>query len=416
MRIRAAICLVLVAGSTAARASDAWLDQLDDALSVSSGDSAVRAHLSGAFDLEAYDFPQPPPGLIYGDGHALVDPRLSLYFDAQLGPAIYVFAESRVDRGFDPSAGTLRLRLDEYAARLTPWADGRFNLQVGKFATVVGSWAPRHDSWDNAFVTAPLAYDNLTGVWDVATPRTTGILMLWGNSGTNPAPNNAFPNKQRSLPIIWGPSYASGAAVSGQLGAFDYAAEVKNRSLSSRPDTWDVGEMAWTYPTVSGRLGYRPDESWNFGVSASTGSYLQAIAAPTVAPGTGLGDYREVVFGQDASYAWHHWQVWAELYEASFRIPRLGNFDTESYYVETKLKFTPQFFGALRWNQQLFTTVATGAATTARWGNNIWRIDAGPGYRFSAHVQLKLQYSLQDQDGPGPERTGLLSAQYTVRF
>ena len=26
-------------------------------------------------------------------------------------------------------------------------------------------------------------------------------------------------------------------------------------------------------------------------------------------------------------------------------------------YIEAKYKFTPQFFGALRWNQQLFSTI-----------------------------------------------------------
>lgn len=416
MKIIAALALVLAASARGALTTDEWLDRVDDALSASADQGEVRAHLSGTFDLETYHFAQPPPGLIYGDGHTLLDPRLSLFFDAQLGPAIYVFAESRADRGFDPSAGAPQLRLDEYAVRLTPWTDGRINLQLGKFATVIGNWAPRHDSWDDPFVTAPLPYDNLTGVWDVAVPRSAGILMLWGNAGAKPAPNNAFPNKDRSVPIIWGPSYASGAAISGQAGDFDYAAEVKNRSLSSRPDTWDIGAAGWAYPTISGRVGYRPNESWNLGFSASTGSYLQAIAAPTLAPGTGLGDYREVLFGQDVSYGWHHLQLWGELYEASFKMPRLGNFDTEAYYLEAKLKFTPQFFGAVRWNQQLFTTVATGPASSARWGNDLWRVDLGPGYRFTAHMQLKVQYSVQDQDGPGPGRTGLLSAQYTLRF
>ena len=29
-------------------------------------------------------------------------------------------------------------------------------------------------------------------------------------------------------PVIWGPSYATGVSVSGRLGRFDYAAELKN--------------------------------------------------------------------------------------------------------------------------------------------------------------------------------------------
>ena len=96
---------------------------------------------------------------------------------------------------------------------------------------------------------------------------------------------------------------------------------------------------------------------WSFGFSASNGSYFRPEAQATLPPGRDIGDYRELVLGQDASFAWHHLQVWAEVYEARFEVPRVGNADTLAYYLEAKYKFTPQFFGALRWNQQLFSNV-----------------------------------------------------------
>ena len=52
--------------------------------------------------------------------------------------------QARADRRFDPADRHVEARLDEYAVRFTPWRDSRLNLQVGKFATVVGSWALRH--------------------------------------------------------------------------------------------------------------------------------------------------------------------------------------------------------------------------------------------------------------------------------
>jgi hypothetical protein len=416
MKTLAVLGCALAALAPAPLRADDPVDALDSALSASADHDEVRARLSGALDLEAYNFAQPAPGLIYAGGHDLFNPRLSLFLDAQLGPIVYVFAEARLDRGFDPGEQPLGLRLEEIAARISPWADGRLNLQVGKFATVVGNWAPRHDSWDNPFVTAPLPYENLTGVWSVAAPRSVGELLLWGNAGPRPAPGNAFPNKDNSIPILWGPSYASGAAVSGRFGDFDLAAEIKNGALSSRPADWDPDQERWTYPTVSARLGLRPDESWDFGLSASTGSDLEASAASTLAPGEGLGDYRETVLGQDASFAWHHLQLWAEAYEARFQIPRLGNFGTLAYYVEAKYKLTAQLFGALRWNQQLFASVPSGPATRAPWGNNLARVDLGPGYRFTAHTQLKVQFSLQDEDGAAGGWSSLLAAQFTLRF
>ena len=120
-----------------------------EALTISLFDDQVRARVSGLLDLEYYHFPQPPPGLIRADGHNLFAPRLSVFLDAQIGPNVYLFVQSRVDTGFDPTDLGEQWRADEYALRVTPWSDGRFNLQVGKFSTVVGNWVERHLSWDN---------------------------------------------------------------------------------------------------------------------------------------------------------------------------------------------------------------------------------------------------------------------------
>ena len=111
------------------------------------------------------------------------------------------------------------------------------------------------------------------------------------------------------------------------------------------------------------------------------------------------------------SFAWRHLQIWAEFYETRFEIPTVGNADTFACYVEAKYKFTPQLFGALRWNQQLFSTI-----DGEPWGRDLWRMDAGLGYRFTPHTQLKLQYSLQHEDD-GPRDLGhLLGVQFTLRF
>jgi hypothetical protein len=216
------------------------------------------------------------------------------------------------------------------------------------------------------------------------------------------------------LPIIWGPSYASGIAISGALDRFDYAAEMKNAALASRPESWSITQVGLEHPTFSGRLGFRPNEMWTLGLSASAGPYLLQVAAPTLPPGSGIGDSRELVLGQDLSFAWHHLQLWAEFYEARFEVPRIGNADTFAYYFEAKYKITAQLFCALRWNQQLFGTIRD-EDHSAKWGNDIWRIDAALGYRFTDYLQGKLQYSFSHQDSL-QEREHLVAAQLTVKF
>ncbi|MDO8540802.1 MAG: hypothetical protein Q7S40_10235 [Opitutaceae bacterium] len=409
---RAALLLTL---AVEARAAEDFLDAVEQALSFASSDGQLRARFSGTVELEAYTFPGPAPWLLQSDEGTLVAPRLTAFLDAQWGPHVYAFVQARADRGFDPTDGDGEARLDEYAVRVTPWLDSRLNVQLGKFATVVGSWAARHGSWTNAFITAPMAYESLTGMWDTEAIRFSTVLLQWSHVRPGlPAAVTAI-EKSLRIPVIWGPSYAIGAAVSGELRRFQYAFEVKQGSLSSRPEAWDDMKGVWEHPTVSGRLGLRASEAWNFGVSASTGTYLRLLARPGIPAGRGLGDYRQTVLGHDISYAHRHLQVWAEVFVSRFEIPVVGHADMLSYYVEAKYKFTPQFFGALRWNQQLFDTIRE-RGRFREWGHEAWRIDAGPGYRFTAHTQLKFQYSVQRGDAPGRKLAHTGAGQFTLRF
>jgi hypothetical protein len=406
MKALQAVSFCLLACTAYAFDVDDFLERLDSTLTLSAFQDILRARLSGTVDFEAYHFQQPAPGLIDSRIDNLFNPRLTLFLDAQAGSQIYFFAQSRLDRGFDPAARGAQVRLDEYALRFTPWDDSRFNLQVGKFATVVGNFVRRHLSWENPFVNAPLVYENITSISDKQAPASPlDFVQRFEPAG-----------KYEFNPVIWGPSYASGVSVSGRLGKFDYAAEMKNSSLSSRPESWSVTEVGFDQPTFSGRLGFRPNEAWSFGVSASDGPYFRPEAEQTLPRGRDIGDYRELVLGQDVSFAWHHLQLWAEFYEARFQVPRVGDADTFAYYFEAKYKFAPQLFGALRWNQQLFDDVPDAAGGQTRWGQDLGRIDAALAYRFTPHIQMKIQYSFQHQTTDQEDDNHLVAAQFTIRF
>jgi hypothetical protein len=404
--LRAAFSFAFAALTLPAISAEDLLDQVGEALTFSAFNDNVRARLSGTLDLEIYSFEQPPPGVIFAEGESLFNPRLTLFFDAQVGSDIYFFVQSRVDRGFDPTDEEgAEVRLDEYALRYTPWKDGRFNLQIGKFPTVAGNWIARHLSWENPFINAPLPYENITAIEDTEVPAS-------GSDFNPPSPEERYEYN----PLIWGPSYASGVSVAGRFGQFEYAGEIKNSSLSSRPESWDANRIGFEHPTVTGRLGFRPNQMWNFGVSASDGAYFRPEVDDSLPRGRGIGDYHQQVLGQDISFAWRHLQLWAEFYEARFEVPNVGDADTFIYYLEAKYKFTPQLFGAARWNQQFFANVPDGFGGTRPWGYDLWRIDLSTGYRFTAHTQLKIQYSLDDEKN-GPRDLGhTWSAQFTLRF
>ena len=415
MKILCATLAWFLSATTALSLDDEFLDRLEQTLTFSAFDAAFRFRLSGTVDLETYHFTRPTPALIEADGHFVFNPRLILFADAQLAARIYFFAQARFDRGFDPSEGAAEARLDEFAFRITPWGDGRFNLQIGRFTAVVGNWMERHLSWENPFINAPLVYENLTAIWDSAGADSIDTLLGWAHvelaDGT--FSGDADADKRLRNPIIWGPSYASGASISGRIGKIEYAAEIKHASLSSRPEAWELREISFQHPTFSGRLGLRPNQAWNFGVSASTGSYLRKEAEPPIAEGHDLGDYRQTVLGQDISFAWRHLQIWAECYQARFEIPSVGDVETVSYYVEAKYKLTPQLFGALRWNQQFFSKIGE---EDRPWGRDVWRVDGALGYRFTAHTQLKLQYSVRHEQSAPTNYGHMVAAQFTLRF
>ncbi len=400
-RVLLALALLLRTAS----AGDDFFDTLDDHLKFNAFNGAVAGRLSGTFDLEQYYIQQPPPGLIYTEHNFLTNPRLTLNLDLQLGPQVYLFAQTRIDRGYDPADDGAQVQAEQYALRYTPWEDGRVNLQVGKFATVVGNWARRHDSWENPFVTPPLVYSNLTSIWGTSAATSGNTLTSWLTA-----------DRDLQLPIVWDANYTTGLAVFGTIGQFDYAAEIKNAALASDPEAWSALNVGFVHPTTSGRLGWRPNEAWNLGVSSSVGTYLLPEAAGTLAPGKGLGDYLQITIAQDASFAWHKWQLWAECYESRFQVPTVGNADTVAYYVEGKYKFTPELSGALRWNQELFNSLSNGAGGNTAWGANIWSIDAAATYRFSAHLQGKLQYTFQDRGDPVASKQSIVAGQITLRF
>jgi hypothetical protein len=390
---------------------DAALNALDEHLTLSAFNGTVRARLSGLLDLEEYALTRPAPALINSRHAFLFNPRLSFFLDVNIGPRLYGFVQARIDRRFDPSDKPIQTRLDEYFLRYNVLDKQPLTLavQAGKFATVVGNWTPRHLSWDNPFINAPLPYENITSAADLEAPESP---IDFGFFRGGPS------FKFTWVPVIWGPSYASGIAAAGQVAEhFDFAFELKNAAISSRPEQWDATTRDWSHPTFSGRLGWRPCLEWNLGVSGSEGAYMTDGAASTLPSGRGLGDYRQLTLGQDIAYAHGHWQVWAEAFESRFQVPNVGDADTFVYYVEARYQLCTELWAGVRWNQQLFGKIPDGFGGEQVWGNNLWRTDLVLGCRLNEHFQAKVQYSYGREHDPGGERGVQVGAvQITTKF
>lgn len=404
---RALVLFICLGGLPPTLAAQSWLDAIDDHLFLQTPGGMARVDLSVLLDLEGYYIDQRPPGLIFGNDESFANPRASFFLDAVLGKHLYAFVQARIDRGFDPRSERQDARFDEYFLRYTPLDNGSLNLQAGKFATVVGNWVARHDSWQNPFINAPLPYERIVTVGD--STLTASLKAFRARAAL-------ADKKELWLPLIWGPDYGSGASVFGSVKKMDYAIEIKNSALSSRPEAWDGRDQGWEHPTLGSRIGFRPNASWNLGVSASAGAYLLPAAVATLPSGTGRGDYQQYTIGQDLSYAHGPWQFWSEIFFGRFEVPRAGNAELVAYYLEAKYKINSRAFAAVRWNQELFADMNGPGVPDGSWDRQTWRIDAALGYRWNRHWQGKIQYSFNHQDGLLQQGEQLVAGQITLKF
>lgn len=384
----------------------AFLDTVDEKMSFQSEALGLRADLSMMADATVYAAEQPAQGLLHGDDNVFFAPRLITFLDVSVGSRVLLHGQMRVDRGFDPgSAPDGQVRLDEYFLQLRLGKQDEINLRLGKFANAFGSWPKRNLSWDNPLVTAPMAYEDMLPMTDSFAPG-----GLAGFAARRDMPDN----KQDWVPIVWGPSYATGISLFGRVDVFEYAFEIKNAGIASRPQAWDgVQDGFRTNPTFTGRVGLRPSPEWTLGSSFSHGPYMQDFASRTLPVGTSVNDFTQTTWGIDAGYAHRKWQLWSELIAARFEVPRVGDVDVLSGFVEAKYKITPQLWAATRWNQAFFSDIP---GLTTEWDRDAWRLDLALGYRFTEHVQVKLQYSLGDKRGNDQEGNHLGAMQVTVRF
>jgi hypothetical protein len=397
------VATCLMCAARAALAQDV-LDDIDRKLAYASSDGAWVVDLSLMSDVTFYAQDAPAQGLLFSDNDEYVAPRVAAFLDVGYHEWLVLHAQVAADRGFDPGeASGGDARIDELFVDAHLTDAGRLSLRVGKFASSFGGWIARHLAWDNPMITAPLIYEDVLPMTDRTAPL---------NDAAFASRRNTVDKQRDWVPIVWGPSYTSGASLSGSTDTVDATVEVKNAALSSRPETWDVFAGGYeTDPSVTGRLRWHPSEAWWFGGSASRGAYLQDDAKPTLPVGKHIDDYDQTTFGVDASYEHRRLQLWAELVHAKFDTPVVGDVAALSGFIEARYKATAQVWVGARWNQSWFDDAPSADAS---WNRDMRRLDLALGYRHTAHLEVKAQYSLSDQAGREIDGEHLFAAQFVL--
>lgn len=332
-----------------------------------------------------------PPAALLQRGGETFDPRLVLEFDGRYRDDWFFHTTARVDRGFDPASnGDFELRIDELFLRYSAW-EGALDIQVGKFATVFGTWVNQHEYNDDPFLTPPLPYSQILGV-SVNNPNTLSPTAISLSAQADSLRIFTTP-KSTWASTIWGPSYGSGLSLSGQRSGFEYAVEVKNIGLSRRASQWDEGIEGFENPTFTGRIGHRPSASFSYGFSASRGPYLDPESERFLPRGIDIGDLPYTTLGADLSWSHRDLIVSGEIIASRYETLAIGDLHSLSYYGQVRWKFAPGLWIAGRWGQT-FNNDARGLnGESIEWSPDLWRISGSLGWRVTPELLLKTEYN-----------------------
>jgi hypothetical protein len=203
------LCAVIMLLATLNLSAQEFLDSLGEKMRFESEAWGIRADVSFMADATVFAAEQPAQGLLFEDDDVFFAPRLISFLNVHLGERVSLHGQVRLDRGFDPgSAPDGQTRLDEYYLQARLWRQDEVNVRLGKFATAFGSWAKRSLSWDNPLITAPMAYEDMLPMTDVSAP---------GGLAGFAARRDMADSKPTWVPILWGPSYATGVSLFGRV-------------------------------------------------------------------------------------------------------------------------------------------------------------------------------------------------------
>lgn len=387
-------CLVGLATAASAIAQDGW--------SFAPDDETFLLSIRPSLETVVWAADDPPPALFVSDDSVFLDPRLQLEVDASYDSHWFAHATVAADRGFDPvSEESGDIRLDEGFVRWQACDDQRLNIQAGRFATVFGAWQSNHGFFEDPFLLAPLPYSQVIGVNTRSPGAMSSFAIAARADGTAPPASSL--DKANWASMVWGPSYATGASLSGSTRHFDYAVEIKNSGLSSHPDSWE--ENGFGNPSFAGRFGYRPDAEWAFGVSFAEGPWLE-----NAVNGFDRGDLRQTTFGLDARWAHHDWVVTSELVLSEFETPDAGDLRALSGFIGARRKLLPGVWLAARLGGTTSNDARGPAGDDVSWQSDVWRAECAAGWQLTPSLLLKGGYAFTrtiDDDHAGEHVVGL---------
>jgi class 3 adenylate cyclase len=380
-------------------------------LYLSSASGALQLGFSGRLDLEAY-LPEDEPAWIIPSTEPFVAPRLRLFADAFLGERVFASAELRVDRGEEPAAGDVEVRIEQAFLRLTPMPE--LSLQAGKFVSPFAGYAQRHHTEADPLIRPPLTYDHRTILNAGQVPGSGSALLAWKDAPAEHRPAGS--------PVVWGTPYQWGAMVSGGVGRVSTRFALMNSVPSSAPEEWALDE-GFTSPALVATVGAQLGPALRVEVSHSRGAWIHDDVGG-LPPLSSAEDFEQRIWAAEAVFALGRTKLRGEVFRDSWEVPNVFDDAVDvSWYVEGEQGVAPGLAVAARYGRIHFmqldpgpTGQSYGSGDAARWDYGVSRLQLGAGYHIARNAGVRAEATLNGSVAPESPRNDLFALQLWWEF
>ena len=300
-------------------------------------------------------------------------------------------------------------------AMANPWEGKDLHFVAGLVPWLIGTYEARSYSDKNPLVGTPMLYQYHTSLRGDQVAANADQLLSKAGRGYEGITYEPGARALPGLPVIYGDWWDFGAGFLGSLRPLEFAVGYINGAPSIPSPDRDDNEGK----TLLGRIGLAPTAGTSFGVSGSYGPYLADVVQPFLPPGSGVGDYNQVLAMADLEWAASHLAIRAEGYRNTWETPNVGDLRVDGFYAEAKYTLPAGFYVAGRYEIMRFSDIADSTGVERPWDHDQTRIETGVGYRITRGAVAKavFQRNIEEPgDGSDSERFDLVAAQLSIRF
>ena len=335
--------------------------------------------------------------------------RVGVSAEVRASERLQVLGELRFDQ---------RDQLQPFAlyARIRPWPERRFDIQVGRIPPTFGALGRDSYGASNLLIGTPLAYHYLTSLRPDALPDTADDLIRMRGRGWL----STFPRGNRSghrgVPLINSVRWDTGLQVHGVNGVVEWTGAVTTGSLSNpRVDDDNNGRQ------VAGRAVVRPVVGLAIGVSAARGAFLSRTLSTVLPPGRATEDGTQNAIAADVEYSAGRFLTRGEVMRSTWCVPMTmdagDDFDltATSMLGEARYRIFPGVHVAARLERLGFSRIASTNGLL-EWDAPVRRFEVGGGWSVTRNVMVKASWQRNVRDGGRVRSDSLGAAQIVYWF